>query len=161
MVVRLNRLAIAAIAVTTPLVISQQAIAQTADIIAPGYVDTLPEAFDDAYFSHDVDFYDNRGIGEQLDWIFGIGGNDAGFLENEIARDGRAISDLTMDLMFQQAHSTPIIRTVDVPNPFDTSLQNIERIEPLELVPLPPARARITPTPTRPAAPPGAVPALW
>lgn len=159
MVVRLNRLAIAAIAVTTPLLITQQANAQDAGFIAPGYVDTWSEAFNDAYFSHDVDFYNNRGIDEQLDVLFGLGGEDLGFLENEISRDGAAVSDLTMDLMFEQAHSTPIIRTPDVANPFSTSLQTVERIDPLEFVPLPPARARVAPAPR--VTPTGPVPALW
>ncbi|MBF2077871.1 MAG: hypothetical protein IGR76_04955 [Synechococcales cyanobacterium T60_A2020_003] len=161
MVVRLNRLAIAAIAVAMPLVVAQRAIAQEVEvrIISPGYIDTVPEAVDDAFFSHDPDYYQNRGVGEQLDWMFGFGGRDLGFLENEIWRDGRAVSDITDELLFEQAHSTPIIRTADLPNPFNQSLQVIERIEPLEAVPLPPARSRVIVTP--PSAPPAAVPALW
>jgi hypothetical protein len=159
MVVRLNRLAIATIVITAPLVVTQQAIAQ--EVIVPGYTNTLPEAINDAYFSHDVDFYRNRSFGEQLDWIFGVGGRDGGFLENEIARDGRAITEITADLLFQQSHSAPIIRTADLPNPFSASLQTMERIDPLAPVPLPPA-TRITPAqPAPPPVAPGAVPALW
>jgi hypothetical protein len=145
---------------TSSLLVSGSAIAQEAQ---PEFVavppDTVADAYNRAFFQHDVDFVNNRYLPEQFDVLFGIGGLDDSFVENEINQDASALYDLYRDTMYQQAHSTPLVRTADVTNPYDTSLllsPNIPR------EPVPPAPARIYPVPyDAPAAPRQPIPALY
>jgi hypothetical protein len=85
-------------------------------------ITTIPQAFNDAFFSHDADFMTNRGIGRQFAWLLGFG-----FPELEINQDTRAVNDLYNEVLFRQNHSDPYMRTADLPNPFNTSLFELQR----------------------------------
>lgn len=129
---------------------------------------TVNDRFQQAYFSDDRDFFTNRGIARQVDLLFGPGEIIRNsFVENEIARDGRAIYDTYLGVMAYQLTSTPILRTRDLPNPFNQSLltqPNAQVTNPVitpaqqpVIEPEPVAPAPVTPAPgNRPP-----VPALW
>jgi hypothetical protein len=152
-----NALAALTLATGTLVFTSGAALAQRADFTLEENP-TIFEAFEDAYFSHDRDFYRNRSLIRQVGLFFGLS-----YPENEIYRDGRAVNDLFNELYEIQASTTPLIRTPDLVNPYDTSLltqpvaeepQRDVRREPIPPIPAPPIQ---------PAAPPPArpVPALW
>lgn len=89
---------------------------------ASGY-ETTAERFNRAFFKNDLDFYHNRSVGRQLDLILGQGSLIRNsFPENEIRRDAELVNKLYRDTLQQQVSSDPIIRTPDLPNPYETSL---------------------------------------
>jgi hypothetical protein len=78
--------------------------------------ETIPQAFNRAYYSHDQTFYNNRNLPRSFTWFLGP------FPENEISADGRAVHEFYINAFTRQALSDPTIRTADLANPFDTSL---------------------------------------
>lgn len=91
----------------------------------PIRLETLPEAFDRAFFQDSGDFYRNRSIERQIGYIIGPGlPGGAGFPELELERDAKRIHDLYRDALEQQVSRDPIIRTPDLPNPFSSSLRS-------------------------------------
>lgn len=115
----------------------------------------IPYEFENTFFSNNRDYYRNRTLPGQLKRIFGP------FPENSMFRDARAVNKLYLETQFQQMNSGPILRTVDLPSPFQYSLRTLPPpvvVAPIEVTPLPiapPAPAPIVPPPSRP------VPALW
>ena len=111
--------------VAAATVSSSAAIAQPdpgSDVIGTG---TTAETFNRAFFANDANFFRNRSIDRELNYIFGSGSlTRSTFLENEIARDGQAVDILYRDLLDQQTSGAngPIIRTPDLPNPYNGSL---------------------------------------
>ncbi|MBE9129442.1 MULTISPECIES: hypothetical protein [unclassified Coleofasciculus] len=90
----------------------------------PIRLETIPESFNRAFFNDSGDFYRNRSIGRQIDYIIGPGGlGGAAFPELEIERDAKLINILYEDALNQQFASDPVIRTPDLANPFDTSIR--------------------------------------
>ncbi len=84
---------------------------------------SIPDAFDDAFFESSKTFFQNRTLWRQVDLIFGPGSlYRSSYPEIEIERDARRIEDLYRRLLNQQVSSDPVIRTPDLPNPYDTSL---------------------------------------
>ncbi|MCL6432901.1 MAG: hypothetical protein K6T90_01595 [Leptolyngbyaceae cyanobacterium HOT.MB2.61] len=82
---------------------------------------SVEEAFDDAFFDNDRDFYKNRSFPRQVDWLLGIGG----FPEIEISRDGKEVNDLYREVLARQLAGGPIIRVFDLPSPFCQSLRTV------------------------------------
>lgn len=83
----------------------------------------LAEQFNQAFYENDKPFWQNRSPLRQIDFLLGPGiifRNS--FTENEIMRDGRAIHNLYVDALNQQVASDPVIRTPDLPNPYNTSI---------------------------------------
>lgn len=117
------------IAVAAMLGLSPASLAQLSDREAtvPGVETrrlrtlTIPEAFDRAYFEHDRDFFTNRSIGRQLEWLL------FSWTENEIARDGELVYEVYRDVMTQQITNDPYLRTPDLINPYNTSLDTLNR----------------------------------
>lgn len=66
-------------------------------------------------------FWDHAAISGDAKFIFGIGYSD-----NQIAKDARRIETLYLDLLEQQDRDNPTVRTRDLPNPFDTSLFELQ-----------------------------------
>lgn len=84
---------------------------------------TLNEAFIQAFFRESGDFYLNRTLPGQFKYIFGPGiPGRAGFPDLEIERDAQRINRLYRIAIEQQTSSDPVLRTPDLPNPFDTSI---------------------------------------
>jgi hypothetical protein len=115
----------------------------------------LPQ-YDDAYFSSGGTFFDNRTVLGQTKFLIGP------FTENQIGRDGQNLHDTYLKTLAQQTGAGPVVRTIDLPSPFNQSLRSVlsagtaRTYPPVERFPInyPPA---VTPAP----APPAPVPALW
>ncbi|MBP0000607.1 MAG: hypothetical protein J7641_16680 [Cyanobacteria bacterium SID2] len=82
---------------------------------------TIPEAFERAYFEHNPNFFDNRNLGRQIESMF------FSYPENEITRDGELIYVLYRDVLEQQNTYDPYLRTPDLLNPFNSSLDTLYR----------------------------------
>jgi hypothetical protein len=90
----------------------------------PNRLETIPEAFERAFFRESGDFYRNRSIPRQIKYIIGPGLPwGAGFPDLELERDAQRIHRLYTQLLEVQNTSDPVIRTLDLPNPFDSSLR--------------------------------------
>lgn len=93
---------------------------------SPDSLITVSEVFNRAFFNESGDFYHNRSIPRQAAYIIGPGlPGGAGFPELELERDAKLINTLYRDLLEQQVASDPVIRTPDLPNPFDTSIRGL------------------------------------
>jgi hypothetical protein len=77
---------------------------------------TLEQAFEDAFYENDKNFYRDRSIFRTVQSLF------FNYPENEIREDAQAVNRLYRDALRQQTSSDPTIRTPDLYNPFDRSL---------------------------------------
>jgi hypothetical protein len=92
----------------------------------PIRLETIPEAFNRSFFEESGDFYRNRSTLRQIGYIIGPGfPGRAGFPELELERDAERINRLYIETLEQQVSSDPIIRTPDLPNPFNSSLRSL------------------------------------
>jgi hypothetical protein len=98
---------------------SRAAIAEDLPLVSGVPFGEIPQKFNDAYFSHERNFYGDRTLGGQLKFLFGP------FVENSITRDGKAVNEVYREVLNQQMNAGPIIRTVDLPNPFVYSVRNL------------------------------------
>lgn len=80
--------------------------------------ETLADTFERTFFNNDPNFFRNRSLGRQLNWMFGVNG----FAENEINRDATELHDLLRTSLKRQNSSDRVIRTRDLPNPFNSSI---------------------------------------
>ncbi|NEQ23725.1 MAG: hypothetical protein F6K28_32200 [Microcoleus sp. SIO2G3] len=150
--------------------IADVATAQTTVNQSDDQPTTLNDEFLRAFSSNDGNFFQNRRLGRQVDFILGVGTNFLNsFTDNEIAGDGRAVDRLYREALREQTLSDGIIRTPDQESPFDTSLlllptsastlSTVNEVPsvPFSAPPAPEAAPQAAPqtTPTRP------VPALW
>ena len=86
----------------------------------------LDEAFNRAFFRDSGNFYQNRTLQGQFEYMFGPGvPGRAGFPDLKIERDAERVNKLYMYALDQQASSDPILRTPDLPNPFNTTLRQL------------------------------------
>lgn len=92
---------------------------------------SVADAFEDAFFSNDRDFVQNRTYGRQIDTYFGT----RGFTDREIERDADAIDSLYKRLMRRQATDGPTIRTADLPSPYNTSVLTLPAATASEIIP--------------------------
>ncbi|MGK7914439.1 MAG: hypothetical protein AB4038_02680 [Prochloraceae cyanobacterium] len=83
----------------------------------------INETFDDAFYYNSESTLDNWGVLGQLNFIFGWQNFEGSFPENQIYRDAELVNIVHRDAMRQQNQSDPTIRTRDLNNPFDTSVQ--------------------------------------
>lgn len=92
----------------------------------PRRLETIPEAFNRAFFQESGDFYRNRKIDRQINYIIGAGVPwGAGFPDLEVERDAERIFKLYREQLELQVSSDPVIRTPDLANPFNSSLRLI------------------------------------
>ena len=119
----------AAIALTLPV---PSAIAQPVNS-EPIPFKTIPDAFNEAITHRSQDTFSTTfTIGRQLDFLFGIGG----FPEVEVTRDGQRVYELFVDVWQQQLWGGPMIRTPDMPNPYNSStISNPTYLRPGQPVP--------------------------
>lgn len=83
----------------------------------------LQEAFNQAFYQNAKPFFQNRSIYNQINWILGQGSIiRSGFPDKQIERDARGVHNLYEDALNQQVASDPVIRTPDLPNPYDSSV---------------------------------------
>lgn len=86
---------------------------------------TLGDAFNRTYFKNEPNFFQNRSFKEQLNWMFGING----FSDSDINRDAAQIHELWQTSLTQQTASDPVLRTRDLPNPYNTSILTSPQID--------------------------------
>ncbi|MCM1982926.1 hypothetical protein [Lyngbya confervoides] len=94
-------------------------IAQTADPAESLHYDSIPEVVDrntriDTYFQDDSTLGDGK-------FFFGVE-----FSDRTLVKSGRQIEALYRDLLQQQDEDYPTLRTRDLPNPFNSSLSEIQ-----------------------------------
>lgn len=98
--------------------IATSAIAQEAGSPVFRPRETVPNAVDRAFYGALGEFSDRNPLRSTQTIL----GTPFGFPENQISRDGERIHRLYVDLLNQQVSSDPIIRTADLPNPFNLSV---------------------------------------
>ena len=77
----------------------------------------LDEQMEEVFYTNDQPYYTNREMPRQISSFFGLS-----FVENEINDDARLIHEFATLMWEEQASSGPVIRTPDLPNPFQSSL---------------------------------------
>ena len=87
--------------------------------------ETLADTFERTFFKNDPNFFRNRSLGRQLNWMFGVNG----FVENEINQDAAELHDLLRTSLKRQNSSDRVIRTRDLPNPFNSSILSSPKSE--------------------------------
>jgi hypothetical protein len=101
-----------------------QAQEKSQEPLKPIRVYSVTETIDKAFFFESKDFYENRTSFRQFQFLFGADAKrGAVFPEMEIERDGKLMNTLYNDMLYQQSSSDPIIRTPDLPNPYNSSLR--------------------------------------
>jgi hypothetical protein len=82
------------------------------------------EVLEDITGNHSGNYYRNRGLDRQLDFLFGFGAfGSATFTELEMDRDAHALDTAYNELMFLQTQNTPTLRVPDLRSPYNTSVQ--------------------------------------
>src|SRR5919199_1728340 len=90
----------------------------------PNRLETVSEAFNRAFFQDSGDYYRNLSIPRQLSHFIGPGlPGGAGFADLELERDAKRLNRLYNEALELQVSSDPVIRTPDLPNPFNSSLR--------------------------------------
>ena len=89
---------------------------------------TLDEAMNRAYFSHGKPVYQNQVFPRQLFFIFGPSFNpfQGNYPEIEITEDARTIHNLYVEALRAQSSNDPVLRTRNLPNPYNTSLFQLQ-----------------------------------
>jgi hypothetical protein len=106
-------------------VIAQETLPPVAvDVIRPGSTLGLDELMNKAYNNNTGSIFEQSSLSGQLNTLFGwrtfLQGS---FHENSINRDGVLINAIQEDFFRQLTRSEPTIRTRDIPNPFNSSVQ--------------------------------------
>ncbi|MGF1537160.1 MAG: hypothetical protein ACFB4J_11845 [Elainellaceae cyanobacterium] len=132
--------------VVSPMALCEQAVGQELE-------GSIQDEFEDAFFSHDEIFFNNRSIARQISFLIG-----AGFPDVEITQDGRAVHEVYETVLQQQAIASVPIRTPDLPNPYASTILTSPIVEEDVFINAP--LNQPIPAPPRPV-PSGPVPALW
>ena len=85
--------------------------------------ESIDQTFNRAFFHNGESTLESWGVLGQLNFIFGWYEFEGSYLENQLYRDAELLNIVHQDAMKQQNQSNPIIRTRDLNNPFDTSVQ--------------------------------------
>lgn len=116
-------LSILVLVATTTTVVSTKAIANDTNT-QKTTVETLPEIFERAFYNQSGNIYQNTTPPRQLEFIFGpYRGGTPAYPEIELLRDAKLINTIYNDALVQQNSSDPVLRTLDLPNPYETSLR--------------------------------------
>ncbi len=123
MQMRLTRLVSALVMAAASSLGASSAIAQTETEyidFEPVRLETIPEAFNRTFFDQSGTLYYNRSIWRQANYILGV----TGFPDVELENDADSLNKLYNEVLEQQVSSDPIIRTPDLPNPFNSSIRS-------------------------------------
>ncbi len=118
-----------ALAILATVCTSSTAKAQTSPANQYSQYETLSDRFEQVFYTSDKEYSRNRSFLRQLDFLIGIGGLNKSFIENEITADTKAVNVLYRDALLQQNSSDRVVRTRDLPNPYDTSILQSPRVE--------------------------------
>jgi hypothetical protein len=86
----------------------------------PSRYQPMAEDFNRAYRSSSGDYFRNRQLVEQLGDFFGV----PRFPDQAISQDNKNLNKLYRESMEAQFNSTPVLRTPDLPNPFNGSIMS-------------------------------------
>lgn len=111
-----------ALVIFATVCIGSTAKAQTSPANQYSQYETLSDRFDRVFYTNDKEYSENSSFLRQLDFLIGIGGLNNSFVENEITADSKAITVLYKDELLKQGSSDRVVRTRDLPNPYDTSI---------------------------------------
>ncbi len=111
-----------ALAILATICVGSPAKAQTTPINQSSQYETLADRFEQVFYTNDKDYFENRSFLQQLDFLIGIGSLKTSFIENEIDADTKALTILYKDALLQQGSSDQVVRTRDLPNPYETSI---------------------------------------
>lgn len=93
------------------------------DVIRPSSPLSLPELINQAYWENSGDFFESATIRGQLNFILGWRNFPEGsYAENNITRDSLLMTIIVNDYFKQLQQREPTIRTKDLPNPFNSSV---------------------------------------
>lgn len=106
-------------AVSSLIAMSATAQEATSPVFRPR--ETIPNEVNRTFFGAPGEFSDRN----PLRTTQTILGTPFGYPENQISRDGERLHRLYVDLLNQQVSSDPLIRTADLPNPFNLSVQTL------------------------------------
>jgi hypothetical protein len=84
--------------------------------------ENLAEAMNHAALDRSGDLYSNASIGRQAMQLFGLS-----YPEQEYLSDAQSIEQVYREGMRQQTGKDNVVRTADLPNPFNSSLLNPDR----------------------------------
>lgn len=119
--VKFNKLT-GAVVIFTTVCLGSTATAQTSPTNQYSQYETLADRFEQVFYTNDQVFAENRSFLRQLDYLIGIGSLNNSFIENEITADTKAVNILYRDAILKQGSSDPVVRTRDLPNPYETSI---------------------------------------
>lgn len=140
---------------STLIAIAATAQEQPTAVFRPREV--IPDAADKAFYGSN-DTFPNQNFRRSAESLVGIGG----FPENSIGRDGEKIHRIYRDLLSQQVSSDPLIRTADLPNPYNTSVltqpNSSTRMMGSEFIIEQPPQAQFPPQPPQPSMTPSGLP---
>jgi hypothetical protein len=94
------------------------AIAMTGFSAAGASAEVPADTISKALFEQSGDIYRNRGIDRQATLLFGLS-----YPEHEFMNDAQRVENLYREGMRQQGQNDGVVRTVDLANPFNTSLR--------------------------------------
>lgn len=121
-----NLLGILVLNIASGSILAASAIAEpnNASNSKPIRLESIPDAFERAFFNESGDIFRNGSLEGQIRYIFGPGTfTRPGFPEDQDNQDAKVLYTLYRDALDQQATTDPYIRTPDLPNPFDTSIR--------------------------------------
>jgi hypothetical protein len=84
----------------------------------PPTPENISESVTRALFNQSGDIYYNRSIFRQATFLFGLS-----YPEHEYTSDAAAVEKLYKQGMYQQGGSGKVLRTADLPNPFNSSIR--------------------------------------
>ena len=119
MALKLKSLTGLVVFITAAIGFTSAAIAEPTSTTDARGNETISEMFGRAIFENEPDFYRNRSVESRINLIFGLNS----FPDRKILRDARLVNRLYQDVLNQQGSADPIIRSLDLPNPYDTSVQ--------------------------------------
>lgn len=121
-----------ALVILATVCVGSTAKAQTAPDHQFSQYETLADQFEQVFYTNDKEFSQNRSFLRQLDFQIGIGSLNKSFIENEINADTKAVTIFYKDSLLKQNSSDPVVRTRDLPNPYNTSILQSPLIEALK-----------------------------
>ncbi len=106
------------LAIATTIILASGGTAKAQETEEPTRYQPFAEEFNRAFRRGSGDYFRNRQLVEQVGDFLGI----PSFPDQAISQDNKNINRLYRELMDEQFNSTPIIRTPDLPSPYDSSI---------------------------------------
>lgn len=106
------------LAIATAIILASGGTAKAQETEEPTRYQPFAQEFNRAFRKSSGDFFRNRQLVEQVGDYLGI----PSFPDQSISQDAKNVNRLYRQLMEEQFNSTPIMRTPDLPSPYDSSI---------------------------------------